>query len=368
MGPLKGVRVVDMSQVISGPLAASWLADQGADVIKVEDAKGDPSRHIGPRKDDMSALYFSVNRGKQGLVADLKSKEDCARVWAEIERADVLVQNFRPGVAERLGFGYEAVAARNPRLVYCSISGFGAHGPRAKSRAYDSVVQALAGFAACQAGPSGEPELVRSYVCDKVTALIASQAITAALFSRTNTGKGQHVEVAMFDVALAFNWPEGMWNQAFLDNPPEPSPEVSTSYRLWQTRDGHVSLSALQQVEFEALCRAVDSPELYHDPRFATPTLRMTNRVAYREIMEAKIASFTTAELDARLAHEDAPGGRVNLREDLLTDPQALENGNFVEIDAADLGRVRTARHPAKFGSTPVNPRPHAAPRLTKKG
>ena len=248
MGPLKGVRVVDMSQVISGPLAASWLADQGADVIKVEDAKGDPSRHIGPRKDDMSALYFAVNRGKQGLVADLKSKEDCARVWAEIEKADVLVQNFRPGVAERLGFGYEAVAARNPRLVYCSISGFGAHGPRAKSRAYDSVVQALAGFAACQAGPSGEPELVRSYVCDKVTALIASQAITAALYSRTNTGKGQHVEVAMFDVALAFNWPEGMWNHAFLDDAPEPSPEVSTSYRLWQTRDGHVSLSALQQV------------------------------------------------------------------------------------------------------------------------
>ena len=366
MGPLKGVRVVDMSQVISGPLAAAWLADQGAEVIKVEDAKGDPSRLIGPRKEDMSALYFAVNRGKQALVADLKSKEDCARVWAEIEKADVLVQNFRPGVAERLGFGYEAVAARNPRLVYCSISGFGAHGPRAKSRAYDSVVQALAGFAACQAGPSGEPELVRSYVCDKVTALIAAQAITAALVARATTGKGQHVEVAMFDVALAFNWPEGMWNHAFLDNAPEPSPEVSTSYRLWQTRDGHVSLSALQQVEFEALCRAVDSPELYHDPRFATPTLRMTNRVAYREIMEAKIASFTTAELDARLAHEDAPGGRVNLREDLLHDPQAQENGNFVEIDAADLGRVRTARHPARFSATPVNPRPHAAPRLRR--
>ena len=366
MGPLKGVRVVDMSQVISGPLAAAWLADQGAEVIKVEDAKGDPSRLIGPRKEDMSALYFAVNRGKQALVADLKSKEDCARVWAEIEKADVLVQNFRPGVAERLGFGYEAVAARNPRLVYCSISGFGAHGPRAKSRAYDSVVQALAGFAACQAGPSGEPELVRSYVCDKVTALIAAQAITAALVARATTGKGQHVEVAMFDVALSFNWPEGMWNHAFLDSPPEPSPEVSTSYRLWQTRDGHVSLSALQQVEFEALCRAVESPELYHDPRFATPTLRMANRVAYREIMEAKIASFTTAELDARLAHEDAPGGRVNLREDLLHDPQAQENGNFVEIDAADLGRVRTARHPARFSATPVNPRPHAAPRLRK--
>ncbi|MFV0280299.1 MAG: CaiB/BaiF CoA transferase family protein [Rhodoblastus sp.] len=366
MGPLKGVRVVDLSQVISGPLATTWLADQGAEVIKIEDAKGDPSRLVGPRKDDMSALYFAVNRGKHGVVADLKKEDDRAKVWAEIEKADVLVQNFRPGVAERLGFGYEAVAARNPRLVYCSISGFGANGPRAKSRAYDSVVQALAGFAACQAGPSGEPELVRSYVCDKVTALIAAQAITAALVARATTGKGQHVEVSMFDVAIAFNWPEGMWNQAFIDNPPEPAPEVSTSYRLWATRDGHVSLSSLQQVEFEALCRAIDAPEVLRDPRFATATLRMANRIAYRETLESRVASFTTAELDARLAQEDAPGGRVNLREDLLADPQALSNGNFIEIDAADLGRVRTARHPARFGSTPVDPRPRAAPRLRK--
>lgn len=368
MGPLKGVRVVDMSQVISGPLAAAWLADQGAEVVKIEDSKGDPSRLIGPRKEDMSALYFAANRGKRGVVADLKNAEDRERVWAEIEKADVLVQNFRPGVAERLGFGYAAVAQRNPRLVYCSISGFGPHGPRAKSRAYDSVLQALAGFAACQAGPSGEPELVRSYVCDKVTALIAAQAITAALVSRATTGVGQHVEVNMFDVAIAFNWPEGMWNQAFLDDPPDPAPEVSTSYRLWRTRDGYVSLSALQQVEFEALCRALDAPEIAADPRFATPTLRMANRVPYREAMEAKVAAWTTAELDARLAQEDAPGARVNLREELLTDPQAMENGSFVEIDAGDLGRLRAARHPARFGATPVNPRPHAAPRLRGRG
>jgi crotonobetainyl-CoA:carnitine CoA-transferase CaiB-like acyl-CoA transferase len=367
MGPLKGVRVVDMSQVISGPMAATWLADQGADVVKVEDAKGDPSRLVGPRKDDMSALYFAVNRGKRGMIADLKDDEDKAKVWAEIEQADVLVQNYRPGVAERLGFGYEQVAKRKPDIVYCSISGYGPRGPRAKSRAYDGVVQAVAGFAACQAGPSNEPELVRSYVCDKVTALTATQAITAALFAREKTGKGQHVEINMLDAALAFIWPEGMWNHAFMDEAPPPSPEVSTSYRLWQTRDGYVSLAALQQVEFEALCRALDAPDVLRDPRFSSTQQRMAHRTEYAEIMESRIAKWSTAELDARLAEEDAPGARVNSRQDLLRDPQVSANGGFIEIDAADLGRVRGTRHPAHFSATPVSPRPRAAPRLKRR-
>ena len=367
MGPLKGVRVVDMSQVISGPFAATWLADQGADVVKIEDVTGDPARTIGPRKDDMSAMFFAVNRGKRGLVADLKSEAGKAAVWAEIEQADALVQNFRPGVAERLGFGYEDVAKRKPDIVYCSISGFGPSGPRAKSRAYDGIVQAVAGFAACQAGPSGEPELVRSYVCDKVTALTAAQAITAALFARERTGKGQHVEVNMLDSALAFIWPEGMWNHSFLTDPPAESPEVSAGYRLWQTRDGYISLGGLQQVEFVAMCRALDVPELANDPRFSSIVQRRANRVELRDILESRVASWSTAEIDARLAREDAPGARVNSRADLLHDPQVLHNGGLVEIDAGDLGKVRAPRHPARFGATPVSPRPHPAPRLKKK-
>ena len=367
MGPLKGVRVVDMSQVISGPFAATWLADQGADVVKVEDQRGDPARTIGPRKDDMSAMFFAVNRGKRGLVADLKSDEGRAKVWAEIEQADVLVQNFRPGVAERLGFGFEAVSARNPKIVYCSISGFGPTGPRAESRAYDAIVQAAAGFAACQAGPSGEPELVRSYVCDKVTALTAAQAVTAALYAREKTGKGQHVEVNMLDTALAFIWPEGMWNHGFMTDPPPPSPEVSAGYRLWQTRDGYMSLGGLQQVEFVNMCRALDAPDIAADPRFGSIVLRMANRSELRELLEAKVASWSTAELDARMAQEDAPGARVNSREDLLHDPQALHNGGYLEIDAGDLGKVRGPRHPARFSATPVSPRPHPAPRMPKK-
>lgn len=364
MGPLAGIRVVDMSQMISGPFAATWLADQGADVVKIEDRTGDPARTLGPRKGDMSAVFFSVNRGKRGLVADLKSDEGKETVWAEIEQADVLVQNFRPGVAERLGFGYEAVAARRPHIVYCSISGFGPTGPRVDSRAYDSIVQALAGFAACQDGPTGEPELVRSYVCDKVTSLTAAQAITAALFARTRTGAGQHVEINMLDSALAFIWPEGMWNHTFMTDPPPASPEASTGYRLWRTKDGYMSLGALQQNEFVNMCRALDASGVADDPRFANIARRLAHRTELRDLLEAKVASWTTAELDARMAREDAPGARVNSREDLLSDPQTLHNGGFVEIEAQDIGRVRGPRHPARFSATPVAPRPGPAPRL----
>jgi crotonobetainyl-CoA:carnitine CoA-transferase CaiB-like acyl-CoA transferase len=363
---LAGVKIVDLSQVISGPLAGMWLADQGADVIKVEDQAGDPARWLGPRKDDMSALFFAVNRGKQGVTLDLKSDADKEALWALIESADVLLQNFRPGVAERLGFGYEAARARNARLIYCSISGFGEDGPRAKARAYDNVLQAVAGIAACQGATPDAPELVRSYICDKTTGLIAAQAITAALFARTRTGEGQHVSVNMLDSALAFQWPEGFWNHAFMDDAPAPAGEMAASYALWKTKDGHASLSALQQVEFEALTRALGRPELARDPRFASAQARMENRVAYRAELSAAVGALTGAELNARLAAEDAVGAAVNLRADVLREPQALHNGSFVEIDAGSLGRVRGARHPARFSATPVAT-PKAAPRLAKR-
>lgn len=365
MGPMAGVRVIDMSQVISGPMAAAWLADQGAEVIKIEDAGGDPARTIGPRKADVSALFFAVNRGKTGRVVDLKSDDGKREVRDLIASADVFLQNFRPGVAERLGFGYEAVAAIRPDIVYCSISGFGDSGPRAKSRAYDGVVQAVAGVAACQSGPSGDPELVRSYICDKTTSLIAAQAITAALFARGRTGKGQKVDVNMFDAAVAFVWPEGMWNHAFLDDAPEQQPEVSAGYRLWPTKDGHIALSSLQQVEFEAMTRAMGIPEVARDPRFSSIAERMKNRDVFQAIAEKALAQWPTLELERRLAAEDAPGGRVNTRASLVEEPQAAANGTFLEIDAGELGRMRAPRHPARFSGTPTAT-PGPAPRLKK--
>ena len=362
-GPLDGIRIIDLSQVIAGPFATTWLADQGADVIKVEDAHGDPSRSIGTRKGDMSALYCAVNRGKRAIVLDLKSDDGKRALEGLLREADVFVQNFRPGVIERLGFGYERVAEIAPRLIYCSMSGYGPNGPRAKARVYDSVVQASSGFAAQQAVGAGEPELVRTYLIDKTTALVAAQAITAALFARERTGRGQLVSLNMFDAGVAFFWPEGMQNHTFVDDPPDTMPEVGDFYRLWATRDGHVALASPQQVEFLALARAVGRPELADDPRFATINVRNQNRVAYWEILSEAVASWSTDELDARLRAEDAAGGRVNRREDLLKDEQAAVNGTIVEIADDRLGRLRAARHPARFSETPTDA-PRRAPRF----
>ena len=364
-GPLEGVRVIDLSQVIAGPLATTWLADQGADVIKVEDSHGDPSRSIGTRKGDMSALYCAVNRGKRAIVLDLKSQEGKQALTALLREADVFVQNFRPGVIERLGFGYETVAAFAPRLIYCSMSGYGAEGPRAKARVYDAIVQASSGFAAQQAVGGGEPELIRTYMIDKTTALVAAQAITAALFARERVGRGQLVSLNMFDAAVALFWPEGMQNYTFVDDPPEAMPDVGDFYRLWATRDGHVALASPQQVEFVALARAVGRPELADDPRFSTINVRNKNRVAYWAILSEAVASWSTDELDARLRAEDAAGGRVNRREDLLKDEQAAYNGTIVEIADESLGRLRAARHPVHFSATPTDA-PRRPPRFNE--
>lgn len=353
-GPLDGLRIIDLSQVIAGPFATSWLADQGADVIKVEDARGDPSRSVGTRKGDMSSLYCAVNRGKRAIVLDLKSDDGKEALDGLLRGADVFIQNFRPGVIERLGFGYERIAKIAPRLIYCSMSGFGPGGPRATGRVYDPIVQAAAGFATQQAAGAGEPELMRTYVVDKTTALVAAQAITAALFARERSGRGQLVSLNMFDAAVAFFWPDGMQNHTFVDDAPEPMPEVGDYYRLWATRDGHVALSSPQQVEFLALARAVGRPEMADDPRFATMNARNQNRLAYWEILSEAVAAWSTDELDARLRAEDAAGGRVNRREDLLEDEQAAFNGTIVEITDDRLGRLRAARHPVRFSDTPT--------------
>lgn len=362
-GPLDGVKIVDLSQVIAGPFATSWLADQGADVIKVEDARGDPARGIGTRKRDMSALFCAVNRGKRSIVLDLKSADGKSALETLLSDADVLVQNFRPGVIERLGFGYEAISQSRPRLIYCSMSGFGPDGPRAKSRVYDSIVQASAGFAAQQAKSGGDPELVRNYLVDKTTAMVAAQAITAALFSRERTGKGQKIDLNMFDVGVAFLWPEGMQNHVFMDDPPDPTPEVADFYRLWATRDGHIAFAAPKQEEFVAITRALGHPEMAADPRFATMDARNQNRETYWAILAQAIGSMTTDELDRRMREEDAAGAKVNRRLDLLDDPQARHNETVVEIDGGKVGRMRTARHPARFSRTPIDP-PRRAPEL----
>ena len=352
-GPLAGIKVVDLSQIVSGPMAATMLADQGAEVIKVESPGGDPVRSLGPAKGDLSAMFIAVNRGKKGIAIDIKTPGGREILTRLIARADVIIDNFRPGTMDRLGFGFDACRAINPRIIYAAITGFGPDGPYANIRVYDPVIQAVSGLAATQVDEQGRPSLVRTLIADKVTALTMAQAITAALFHRERTGEGQRVDVAMLDAVLAFNWPEGMYNHSFVDAEPV-FPEYGAMTRLWPCADGQVAIGMMQTVEFIALARALGRDDLAADTRLHSVGGRMKHRDAWAPIVAAEIARRTKDELMAGFIREGAVGGRVNSCAEAIDDAQAVHNRVGIEIDHGSAGRVRTARPAAVFSATPA--------------
>jgi len=365
-GPLAGYRIIDCSQIVSGPMACQMLADQGAEVVKVESPGGDPVRSLGPRKGDLSSMFIAVNRGKQGLCLDLKHPDGVAILERLIATSDVLVENFRPGVMERLGLGWDRLRGLNPRLIYCSITGFGPDGPYQNVRVYDPVIQAVSGIAASQVDKEGTPGLVRHLVADKVTALTAAQAITAALLRRERGGDGapgERLEVAMLDAAIAFNWPDGMYNYSFQDDAPDRWPEYGAQMRLWKAADGQVAIGALQDAEFVALARSLGRDDLADDPRFRSPAGRIKYQREWAPQVSAEIARRTRAELMAGFVAHGAVGGPVVKLEDVPEDAQVQHNGICIEVAHDDtVGRVRQARAPARFGS--ALPAPGPAPHL----
>ena len=348
--PLQGIRIVDLSTVFSGPMAAALLSDQGAEVIKVESLDGDTTRNIGPAKGDLSSSFVAANRGKRNLAIDLKAPAALAVVHALLARADVLIENFRPGVMQRLGLADADLAQRFPALIRLSITGFGPDGPRAADKAYDAVIQALGGVAASQRDPAtGAPVVLASTVCDKVTALTAAQAVTAALFARSRDGLGRRVEVSMLDATLAFQWPDAMYNHVWVDEPPPALPEFGATQRPWRTADGHVATMVPQPAEFAGMCTALGRPDIPQDPRFATLPARYRNGAALRALLEPLMAQFDNATLEDRFRAHGAALGRVNERSEVLSDPQVLHNQAVVVVDNGDAGRVRVARSAARF-------------------
>jgi crotonobetainyl-CoA:carnitine CoA-transferase CaiB-like acyl-CoA transferase len=263
---------------------------------------------------------------------------------------------------EKLGFGWERASAINPRLVWCSITGFGPDGPYANLRAYDPVVQAASGLCALQADADGTPRLMGTLVCDKVTALTAVQGITAALFARERTGKGQRVEVAMLDAAIAFTWVEGMYNQAFLSPGATPMPDYASFGRLWRAKDGWVSCSSLQDVEFRALREALGHPASLADPAYDRAEGRFLNLPAVMAAMAAQVAGRTVAELMEGFTRAGAVGCVVNDRAGVATDRQVVHNQCLVTVDQGAHGPVLVARHPIRFSETPAETRPGPAP------
>jgi len=360
--PLQGIRVLDLSAVLSGPMCTALMADQGAEVIKVEPPGGDMSRRIGPAKGDMSAMFIAANRGKRSIVLDLKRADHLQVLHDLARRADVLVENFRPGAMTRLGLDHATLAAANPRLVYASITGYGQSGPYADGRVYDAVIQAVSGMSASHPSQStGEPTLLATAVCDKLSALTAAQAIAAALFARERSGRGSKLELAMLDAALAFQWPDAMYNHVFVSDPPPPSPEFGVQQRPYRTRNGHVAAMTPQPDEFAALCRSLGRPDLAGDPRFAHIDARRRNVAELLTLLDGLIADEDTDALVARLRAEGVPIGRVNPRQQVLVDAQVLHNQALQQVDHGTLGTVRLARSAARFigvDAPPLRPAP----------
>ncbi|MGI9382211.1 MAG: CaiB/BaiF CoA transferase family protein [Methyloligellaceae bacterium] len=352
-GPLAGIRVVDLTSVVSGPAATGVLADQGARVIKVEPLTGDMTRWTRAAFGRLPPLFISCNRGKQSVAVDLKRPEGTEILWRLLETADVFVQNFRPGAIERLGFAAETVRERHPALIYMSISGVGETGPYADKRVYDPVIQALSGMADIQSDPeSKRPHMVRTLIADKTTAIYAAQAITAALLHRERTGEGQVVRLSMLDALVSHIWPEGMAPFTAVDQGTEEAWNSGHDL-IFETEDGYLVVGTVTDAEWHGLCRALNRPDWLEDPRFQTPALRSENRQARLTMIEEILRSGTTGHWMAAFEREDVPCAPVHRRRAMIDDPQVQANDLIVELDHPGVGPVRQARPAARYEQTP---------------
>lgn len=362
-GPFTGIRIIDLTTMISGPLATMTLADQGADVIKVETpGTGDYGRLVATRRGDFSASFVNNNRNKRSIVIDLKNPEGIEILEELISEADVLVQNFRPGVADRMGIGEEQMRSINPAIVYVSICGFGFDGPYAQKPVFDPLVQAVSGLTTVQAGSDeGRPKLVRTILPDKLTAIQASQAISAALFARERSGEGQHVTLSMLDTIVAFLWSSDMGGHTFIGD--ETETEVAQSFidLIYETKDGYVSVAVMLDKHWKGFAEAVGDPSLVEDERFNTPEMREVNKDARTQLMQELMKKMNSDELIAKLENNDVPCAPVLSRSEMRVHPQVLANEIIEENTHPQAGKLRQVRQPAQFSVT-NNEHRYAAP------
>jgi crotonobetainyl-CoA:carnitine CoA-transferase CaiB-like acyl-CoA transferase len=357
-GALDGVRILDLATMVAGPVATMMLADQGADVIKVESPHGDLMRHFSRGRNGMNAAFLSCNRNKRSLAVDLKSADGLEIIKKLIATAQVLVHNFRPGIAERMGLGEDVVRTIRRDIVYVSITGYGESGPYAKQRAYDPVIQAMSGLADIQRDrDTGRPRMVRTIIADYTTALSAAQAITAALFARERTGEGQHVRLSMLDAMISYLWPEAMPSLTFVGAETDPSDGEVGPDLVFATQDRYITAAALSDDEWAGMCRALNREELIDDPRFKTARDRSINAVERRTITSTELEKWRADEILPRLLANDVPSAPVVSRFELLQDAQVRENHILEEFESEEFGRVRMPRAAAQFDRTPATVR-----------
>ena len=355
-GPYEGIRIVDLSAMLSGPWAASILGDQGADVIKVEaPGRGDHTRAFGNRRGGLSSAFLNINRNKRSITLDLKKPGGRDLLLKIAATADVFVQNFRPGVVERLGVGYDDIAKVNPRIVYLSLSGFGEKGPWTHKPVYDPVIQALSGLTTIQAGSDGErPRLVRTVLPDKLSAITASQAIGAALFRRERTGAGQHVRLSMLDAVLSFLWASDFNAQTWPGADVSDQAAASVIDLIYQTADGYMTVAVMTDKEWRGLCTALDRADWLADDRFATPAARAANVDARLELTQQVLLERTTGEWMDRLEACGVPCAPALTRNEVVDHPQVVASEILVESEHPAAGRLRQTRNAARFEGSPA--------------
>ncbi|MGY4155520.1 crotonobetainyl-CoA:carnitine CoA-transferase CaiB-like acyl-CoA transferase [Bradyrhizobium sp. USDA 4461] len=352
-GPLKGVTVLDLSAVISGPFATMFLADQGADVLKIEPISGDISRHSRMTFDkdgEFSALFISSNRGKRSLSIDVKTDTGREVLAKLVAKADVLVQNFRPGAMDRLGLGVEELRRRHPRLIYVSISGVGDTGPYVKKRFYDPIIQGLSGLADIQSQPvTNRPQMIRAIVCDTTTAVMTAQAVAAALYAREKTGLGDHIQVAMLDTMISCLWPEGMMQYTVIGAEAQAVEPKDRPDLVFKTCDGYITCGTISDSEWQGFCHATGDLELIKDDRFSTPTSRSINATARINKMQEYIVQHSTDEWLKRLDAADVPCAPILRRSEIIHNEQVVARGLIQEIDQTGVGRARQPKPAARF-------------------
>ena len=364
-GPLNGIRIIEVTSMLTGPWATSILGDQGADVIKVEvPGVGDHTRSAGADRGGLPVNFLNINRSKRSLTLNLKNQQGVSVLKRLAATADVFVQNFRPGVVERLGIGEPNIRKVSPKVIYMSMSGWGEHGPLAQKPVYDPVIQALSGLTTIQAGSDdARPRLIRTILPDKLTAVVASQAITAALLTRERTGKGQHVRLSMLDAVLNFLWASDMGGQTYVDQPVSNQAAASFIDLIYETNDGFMTVSTMGNKEWLALSRAFKRPDLLEDSRFKTPQLRDQNVNERLALVQAELKTKTTAKWLEIFEKEEVPAAPALTRQEMIEHPQVTASEILVEYDHPVAGRLRQTRTAARFEGTPPGP-PQGAPRL----
>jgi len=357
MPPLSGIRVVDLTRVVAGPFCTMMLGDMGAEVLKIEEpVHGDDTRGWGPFINGTGAFYFELNRSKKSVALDLRTPAGAAALGRLVETADVLIENFRPGSLAELGFDYASASAINPRLIYCSIAGYGQTGPYAQLPGYDAVIQGEAGIMAMTGFPDGEPTRVGVAITDYLAGLYAMQGILIALHERAASGLGQHVDIALFDAMLSvMRLPHAVLVATGRDPVRAGNDHLTIApYELLHAKDGQLIVAVANPRLWDRFCDAIERPELRDDPRFRTNSDRIANRAALKRELETQFAQWTVEELDARLARRSVPCGRVRTTKAAVEHPQVGPRGIIVRQTHAAIGAIETLGPVVKLSRTPA--------------